>query len=67
MLNNHSSWGEQRKLDIINDDKIENRPEECRKVDERMGKFKDGMTFLNALKELPTREGLKVAAQTDDF
>lgn len=65
MLNNHSSWGEQRKLDIINDDRIGDRPEECRKVDERMGKFKDGMTFLNALKELPTREGLKVV-QTGD-
>lgn len=57
MLNNHSSWGERRKMEIMNDDGIQNKSDECRKLDERMMKFKDSMSFLAALKDLPVRRG----------
>lgn len=56
MLNNFQSWGEKRKLDIMSDIKsTADKPEECRKVDERSGKFRDKLNFVSAYKELPTR------------
>lgn len=55
MLNNFQSWGEKRKLEIMNDDKPIDKSEECRKMDERLGKFRDKMGFLNALRDMPVR------------
>ncbi len=55
MLNNFQSWGEKRKLEIMNDDKPIDKSEECRKLDERLGKFRDKMNFLNALRDMPVR------------
>ena len=56
MLNNFQSWGEKRKMEIMNDDKSTlDKPEECRKLDERLGKFRDKMSFVNNFRELPVR------------
>jgi hypothetical protein len=56
MLNNFQSWGEKRKQDILNDTKTTvDKPEECRKVEERLGKFRDKLSFVTGFKELPTR------------
>lgn len=57
MLNNHSSWGERRKIEVMNDDSVPNKHDEYRKLDERMAKFRDSMTFVTALKDLPVRRG----------
>lgn len=57
MLNNHSSWGERRKAEIMEDSAIQNKQDECRKLDERMGKFRESMSFVASLKDLPTRRG----------
>lgn len=56
MLNNFQSWGERRKLDIMEDMKsTADKPEECRKVDERLGKFSDKLNFVSGYRELPIR------------
>lgn len=59
LLNNHQSWGEKRKLEIMNDEKMDDstKPEECRKMDERLGKFKDKMSFVSVLRDSPIRKG----------
>lgn len=57
MLNNHSSWGERRKMEIMNDEAVQNKADECRKLDERMSKFKEGMSFVSALRDMPVRRG----------
>jgi cAMP-specific phosphodiesterase 4 len=57
MLNNHSSWAERRKIEVMGDDTIHNKHEECRKLDDRISKFRDSMSFVSALKELPVRRG----------
>jgi hypothetical protein len=55
MLNNFQSWGEKRKLEIMSDEKVADKSDECRKLDERLGKFRDKMGFVNTLRELPVR------------
>lgn len=55
MAHNVFQWGEWRKRDIMADDKIEGKEGECKKVDERIGKFKDKMAFTTALAAKPTR------------
>lgn len=49
MANNVFNWGEWRKRDIMADEKIDNKEEECKKVDERIGKFMDKMAFTASL------------------
>jgi len=55
MANNVFQWGEWRKRDIMADEKIANKEEECKKVDERIGKFRDKMAFTSALSTKPVR------------
>jgi hypothetical protein len=56
MCNNFCSWGEKRRGEINADDKIADKVEECRKLDERLGKFRDKLSFANNLKESPMRK-----------
>jgi len=49
MANNVFQWGEWRKRDIMADDKIADKEGECKKVDERIGKFKDKCAFTATL------------------
>jgi hypothetical protein len=56
MLNNFLGWGEKRRIEIMNDEKITDKTEECRKLDERLGKYKDKLAFVNGLKEMPLRK-----------
>ncbi len=52
MLNNFLSWGNRRILEIPQDEKIapENRAVEIGKLNDRLGKFKDKMSFLAKFK-----------------
>ncbi len=36
------------------------RPDECRKLDERMAKFNTKMGFVNTLRDLPRRKRLSL-------
>lgn len=52
MQKNYQGWGERRKVEIAN----ENKPgvdvgEECKKLDERLGKFASRLTFVNTFKD----------------
>jgi cAMP-specific phosphodiesterase 4 len=62
MLNNFQSWGERRKMEILDDEATPglDKPEECRKMDERLGKFNARMAFVNQLRELPRRKRLSM-------
>ena len=52
---NYTGWGEKRKGEIMVDDKIPNKAEECKKLDERIAKFKERQSFTEALKARPSR------------
>ena len=63
MLNNFQSWGERRKLEIMSDDPASaglDKPEECRKMDERLAKFNGRMSFVSVLRDLPRRKRLSI-------
>ena len=49
MAKNVFQWGEWRKRDIMADEKIADKEGECKKVDERIGKFQDKCAFTTAL------------------
>jgi hypothetical protein len=55
MLNNFCSWGEKRKLEIMEDPTIQSKLEECNKVDDRISKFRETFSFLAVLENLPVR------------
>ncbi len=38
------------------DDKIADKAEECRKLDERLGKFREKLGFVQNLREMPLRK-----------
>jgi hypothetical protein len=56
MLNNYIGWGEKRRGEIMADDKIADKAEECRKLDERLGKFREKLGFVQNLREMPLRK-----------
>lgn len=56
MMLNYTEWGEKRKVEIGADIKITNKSEECRKLDERIGKFKAKQSYVNELKEFAVRK-----------
>lgn len=56
MLNNFLGWGEKRRGEILGDEKIADKAEETRKLDERLGKFKEKLSFVQNLKEMPLRK-----------
>jgi len=51
MMGNFLSWGDYRRKEISNDAKIADKEGEIKKLDERMDKFRDKMSFINDLKE----------------
>jgi len=54
MQKNYQSWGERRKKEITEEDKVGvDKVEECRKLDERLTKFANRMSFVNAFREAP--------------
>lgn len=71
MLNNFQSWGELKKLEIMNAPVAApgaaggdvtapppppvNKMEECQKLDERMQKFRDKLRAVSTYKDLPAR------------
>eukprot|EP01038_Epipyxis_sp_PR26KG_P015310 gene15310-20632_t len=55
MADNYASWGDLRKVDIRKDEKISDKTEECRKVDERIVKFREKLSFVNSLRERAVR------------
>ena len=57
MQSNYLNWGERRKGEFMGDEKLtaEQKTEEVRKLEERLGKFRDKMAFLEQLKGLPRR------------
>lgn len=56
LLNNFLSWGEKRKGDIEKDALIVDKVEEIKKLDERLKKFKEKMSFLTDVKSISTRK-----------
>jgi hypothetical protein len=54
MLGNYLQWGEKRKEEIKNSEEVgmtkEKKEEEVKKLDDRMGKFKERMSYLQTLK-----------------
>jgi hypothetical protein len=56
MMTNFVSWGEKRREEIMKDDKISDKTEECRKLDERLNKFREKFAFVNNLQEMPLRK-----------
>jgi hypothetical protein len=65
MMNNFLSWGERRRADILNGTGDgETKAEECRKLDERMGKFKDKFLFVERIKEMPWRKRVSITASS---
>lgn len=57
MTANFTNWGERRKQELVDDEKLsaEAKPEEVRKVTERISKYRDRMAFLNDYQVLPRR------------
>jgi hypothetical protein len=55
MMLNYTAWGEKRKAEIATDDKVD-KTEECRKLDERIGKFKAKQSYVNELKTFSVRK-----------
>ncbi|RYH32746.1 hypothetical protein EON65_00160 [archaeon] len=51
MLTNFQSWGDKRKQELI----IENKLEDVRKLEERVGKFGEKFASLQQYKTLPVR------------
>ena len=51
MLNNFCCWAEKRKEEISQDAAIADKATEIQKLDDRMGKFKEKMSFLAKVKE----------------
>jgi hypothetical protein len=56
MLNNYQQWGNKRKEEINRDANITDKVGEAKKVDDRLGKFKEKMNFLQNLKDMPLRK-----------
>lgn len=54
MQDNMYAWGEWRKKEIKSDPSIGDADAECKKLDERLGKFADKMTFLKELESFDT-------------
>jgi hypothetical protein len=50
MVGNVEGWCEVRKKEIQNDDKIADKADEIRKVNERAEKYRTRMAFTNELK-----------------
>lgn len=51
MLTNFCCWAEKRKGEISADDSIVDKHGERHKLDERMGKFREKMSFLTKVKD----------------
>ena len=52
MQKNYQAWGERRKSEILVEDKPGvDKGEECKKVDERLGKFATRMAFVSTFRE----------------
>jgi hypothetical protein len=56
MMNNFCSWGEKRREEIMRDDKVADKSDECRKLDERLNKFREKLSFVRNLKDMPLRK-----------
>jgi hypothetical protein len=56
MLINYQQWGNKRKEEIAGDVTISDKVGESKKVDDRLGKFKEKMNFLQNLKDMPLRK-----------
>jgi hypothetical protein len=60
MQNNFECWGERRKLEIKADAAVKDKAEDCRKMDERVDKYKSKMSFLSDLKtRFPRRASIE--------
>ena len=57
MQGNMISWAELRKGEIMADAKITDKDGECVKLDDRIDKFKDKMSFIATLKEFEANRG----------
>ncbi len=55
MADNYCAWADQRKGEIQKDDKITNKEEEIKKLEERQSKFKGRLNFCNDLVNKPRR------------
>lgn len=55
LMLNYAAWGERRKGEIKLDEKIADKVGECGKLDDRIVKFQERQSFVNALKVLPLR------------
>ena len=51
-------------MEILQDSTVVDKAEECRKVDDRLAKFKDTMSFINGFRELPQRPPVTLADGT---
>jgi len=68
MQKNYQAWGERRKTEIVAEDKPGvDKGEECRKLDERLGKFATRMSFLEAFKtqQKPKRASVIAGGSTN--
>ena len=62
MQKNYQGWGERRKSEIMIEDKPGvDKGEECKKLDERLGKFATRMGFLEAFRSQPRPKRASVA------
>ena len=55
ILTNFQEWAKRRRDEIFADSNIMDKEEECRKLEERVKKFKDKFDILEELKARPTR------------
>ena len=56
MKDNVQSWGERRLQELAPPSESDDKPEEAKKLSERLQKWTDRMAFLDALKSLPERD-----------
>ena len=52
MKNNMLQWGSRKVTEIQSDDKVNDKAEEKRKLEERLQKFKDKMGYLDEMVKL---------------
>ena len=55
MKDNLHQWGKRRLLELTPTDPPSEKPEEYKKLEERLGKWSEKMNFLDILQKLPIR------------
>ena len=56
MSNNFVSWGELNKIGIMEDEKVADKADALKKLDERLGKFREKLAFTEKHKAQKGRE-----------